>query len=262
VDDKEVRERWEKNAEAWTELSRRGFDICRDHINTPGFLATLPDVSGARGLDIGCGEGHNTRALARLGARMSAVDIAPTFIRHAAEKEREEPLGIRYQVASGLRLPFAEGSFDFAAAFMSFMDMADGARGLGEVYRVLRPGGFLQFSITHPCFSTPYRRWLRDERGRAVALACGDYFRSTAGEIEEWIFSAAPRELTETMRKFRVPKFHKTLSDRLNSVLDAGFRLERLHEPTPSDEAVARFPDLADARVVAYYLHVICRKPR
>src|SRR5205823_11844323 len=77
------------------------------------------------GLDIGCGEGSNTRELARLGARMHAIDVAPTFIRHASEAERAEPLGVTYLVADGTDLPFASGSFDFATAFMSMMDMAD-----------------------------------------------------------------------------------------------------------------------------------------
>lgn len=90
----------------------------------------LPPMVGLTGLDIGCGEGGNTRAVARLGARMQAVDIAPTFIRHAREAEAAEPLGIDYQAADGTDLPFGDGSFDFATAFMCLMDMADQARAL------------------------------------------------------------------------------------------------------------------------------------
>jgi 2-polyprenyl-3-methyl-5-hydroxy-6-metoxy-1,4-benzoquinol methylase len=47
----------------------------------------LPDVEGLEGLDIGCGEGHNTSSLARRGACMTGVDISPTFIRYANEAE-------------------------------------------------------------------------------------------------------------------------------------------------------------------------------
>ncbi|HMO22745.1 MAG TPA: SAM-dependent methyltransferase, partial [Candidatus Melainabacteria bacterium] len=46
---------WQANAEAWTELTRMGFDICRDHLNMPNFLSILPSVTGQEGLDIGCG---------------------------------------------------------------------------------------------------------------------------------------------------------------------------------------------------------------
>jgi ubiquinone/menaquinone biosynthesis C-methylase UbiE len=47
------------------------------------------------------------------------------------------------------------------------MDIPETERVLAEIFRVLRPGGFLQFSISHPCFETPYRKTLRDESVRA-----------------------------------------------------------------------------------------------
>jgi 2-polyprenyl-3-methyl-5-hydroxy-6-metoxy-1,4-benzoquinol methylase len=83
----EVAAYWEANADAWTRHSRAGYDVYRDALNTPAFLAALPPVAGLSGLDIGCGEGANTRQVARRGARMAGIDIAPTFIRHAAQAE-------------------------------------------------------------------------------------------------------------------------------------------------------------------------------
>jgi 2-polyprenyl-3-methyl-5-hydroxy-6-metoxy-1,4-benzoquinol methylase len=82
--------------------------VYRDHLNTPAFLAMLPPVAGLHGLDIGCGEGTNTRALAKLGARMTAIDIAPTFVRHARETESVEGDGIDYSLADAQALPFAD----------------------------------------------------------------------------------------------------------------------------------------------------------
>jgi SAM-dependent methyltransferase len=95
----EIATYWEANAETWTRYSRLGYDVYRDALNTPAFLAILPPVSGLCGLDVGCGEGSNTRKLARLGARMHAIDIAPTFIRHARSTEEGDPLGIVFHVA-------------------------------------------------------------------------------------------------------------------------------------------------------------------
>ena len=116
---REVGQMWDENAEVWTQLARAGYDVYRDYVNTPAFFAMLPDVKGLRGLDIGCGEGHNTRLLAQRGAKMTAFDIAATFIQYAIDAEREKPLGIGYQLASGVEMPFADQSFDFATAFMS-----------------------------------------------------------------------------------------------------------------------------------------------
>src|SRR5438309_4662615 len=87
----EVAEMWEANAETWTRQARAGYDVYRDALNTHAFLAMLPAISDLHGLYIGCGEGSNTRELARLGAQMHAIDIAPTFVRHAQCTEASDP---------------------------------------------------------------------------------------------------------------------------------------------------------------------------
>ena len=221
----------------------------------------LSEVDGLAGLDIGCGEGHNNRLLAERGAQMTGIDISTTFIHQARRTEKEHPLGIRYEVASAVSLPFDEASFDFATAFMSLMDIPETERVLEEAFRVIRPGGFLQFSISHPCFDTPHHKTLRDEAGRTYAVEVGAYFRKLEGEIEEWIFSAAPPEVREDLHPFRVPRYTRPLSEWLNLVVKRGFVLERFGEPFPSDEAVRERPGLQSAQVVALFLHVRARKP-
>jgi len=261
MDEREVGRLWNENAEVWTRLARSGYDVYRDRLNTPAFLAMLPSVRGLHGLDIGCGEGHNTRLLAGRGARMTAVDIAETFVQYARAEEKREPLGIEYHLASGLNLPFPDGTFDFATAFMSLMDMPDHNRALAEALRVLKPRGFLQFSITHPCLDTPHHKNLRNESGRTYAYEVGEYFRRLDGEISEWTFSAAPAEIRRSVRKFRVPRFTRTVSGWLNLLIDTGFQIERVDEPCPSDEVAAQCPAVQDAQVMPYFLHIRVRKP-
>lgn len=260
MDHTEVGRYWNENAEAWTKLARAGYDVYRDHLNTPAFFDALPDVKGLEGLDIGCGEGHNTRLLAKRGARMVAIDIAEDFIGYAKRSEGEEPLGIDYRAASAVDLPFPDATFDFATATMSFMDIPEIERVFTEVFRVMKPAGFLQFSITHPCFDPPHRRNLRDASGKTYAIEVGDYFRHLDGEISEWLFGAAPAEIRQGTRKFKVPRFTRTISEWMNLVVDSGFRIERVGEPRPDDNAVRSHPDLQDAQVVAYFLHIRARK--
>jgi SAM-dependent methyltransferase len=252
---------WNANADAWTKLAQAGYDVYRDYLNTPAFFAMLPDVNGLSGLDLGCGEGHNTKLLARRGALMTAIDISDVFIAHAKQSEQQEPLGVDYRVASAVELPFADAAFDFAAAFMSLMDIPETDRALAEAYRVLKPGGFLQFSITHPCFDTPHRRNLRDRNGLTYAIEVGDYFRNLDGEISEWIFGAAPPEAKQGLPKFKIPRFTRTVSQWLNLLIETGFQLERIEEPRPSDQTVRACPDMQDAQVVAYFLHIRARVP-
>jgi len=159
-----------------------------------------------------------------------------------------------------VELPFADDTFDFATGFMSFMDIPETDRALAEAHRVLKPGGFLQFSTTHPCFDTPHRRNLRDENGLTYAIEVGDYFRNLDGEISEWLFGAAPPELKQGLPKFKTPRFTRTVSQWLNLLIETGFQLERIEEPRPTDETVRARPDMQDAQIVAYFLHIRGRK--
>jgi SAM-dependent methyltransferase len=262
MDHHEAGRYWEENAASWTLLARQGWDVYRDLINTPAFFRMLPDVAGLTGLDIGCGEGHNTRLLAGLGASVCAIDISPTFLRHAHQAEQRDASRIRYAVASGQQLPFPDAAFDFATACMSLMDMPQPDAALCETFRVLRPQGFLQFSITHPCFDTPHRRLVRDSDGNKYALEVARYFDEMNGQIDEWLFSAAPQEAKAGLRPFRVPRFHRTLFYWINSIRAVGFQVEQVAEPRADDETAARFPAVADTQIVAYFLHLRCRKLR
>lgn len=257
---RDVSAMWDQNAEVWTTLARQGYDTFRDLFNTPTFLSILPDVKGLCGLDIGCGEGNNTRHVARRGARMTAMDPSPTFLKFAKETEAQEPLGIAYVQGSAVELPFADASFDFATAFMSMMEFPETEAALKEAYRVVKPGGFFQFSIIHPCFMTPKWTWIKDERGEKIGAMVGDYFAEREDEIQEWIFSSAPESVTAGLRPFRIAVFYRTLNRWLNGVINAGFRIEQIAEPTASDDVIARYPDMSKTREMAFFLIVRGRK--
>lgn len=252
---------WDENAEVWTKLSRMGVNIYHDAFIAPAFISMLPDITGLTGLDIGCGEGTDTRMLAKLGGVMTGLDVSKRFIEYAREEERRGLLGVRYKTASAWRIPFAEDSFDFATATMSLMDVPEPERAIREAFRVIKPGGFLQFSITHPCFDVPHRKWIDDPSGKHVAMAVSDYFGEMDGHVEEWIFHFTPPELKDKLRKFRIPRFSRTLSWWLNALIESGFVIEYVLEPTATDEAVRKFPHLDDTRIMAHFLMIRCRKP-
>lgn len=259
MDHKEVGRHWNSIASTWTALVRGGYDYYRDALNTPAFLDLLPEVSGLNGLDVGCGEGYNTRLLAKRGAFMAAMDISEVFIHYAAEVSNEGQT-IRYGVASAVALPFASSTFDFATGFMSFMDIPEIEMVLDEVYRVLKPFGFVQFSISHPCFVTPHRRNLRDSDGITYAIEVGDYFRNLDGEIIE-IIRPNSQAAKDGFPPMQIPHFTRTLSQWINALVESGFMIEKVNEPRPTDEVVRGNPNLQDAQVVAYFLHIRARKP-
>jgi SAM-dependent methyltransferase len=250
VEAPDTRKLWNANARAWTELSRAGFDVYRDLVNTPAFFAMLPAVSGLVGLDLGCGEGHNTRLLAASGADVVALDLSEYFIESAAAESQR---GIRFVLGDGAHLPFRSSTFDFATAFMSLMDVGKPERALQEVGRVLKPEGFVQFSVAHPATSTPIRHWVDDEAGHRHALTVGDYFYE--GPLtERWIFGAAPADVRDRHEPFTIAYARRTLAGWINAVLGAGFTIEAIDEPHADEQTARTHPEVADTRIAPYFL--------
>lgn len=247
---------WDANAPAWIELSRAGYDVYRDLVNTPAFLDLLPPVAGLRVLDLGCGEGHNTRLVAERGAALVALDISEVFVRAAAASAGPETVHV---IGDGAELPFRAGQFDLVTAFMSLMDVADPERALAEVARVLRPGGLVQFSITHPATSTPIRYWVHDAAGRRHAVAIGDYF-DEAPVTETWTFGAAPEDVRARVRPFEITYARRTLSGWLNAVIRAGLEVTAVCEPHAGEATAGAHPEVADTRIAPYFLIVQARR--
>lgn len=105
-------------------------------------LADFAEIrAGTRALDVGCGPGALLEELAqRLGSQaVAAVDPSPTLV--AACVERLPGADVR--VAGAEHLPWADGEFDAALAQLVVNFMADAPSGVGEMRRVVRPGGIV-----------------------------------------------------------------------------------------------------------------------
>ncbi|HUY26404.1 MAG TPA: class I SAM-dependent methyltransferase [Candidatus Binataceae bacterium] len=257
----EVAANWDRNADLWAAEVRAGRDLYREVYNNPAFLAFVGDLAGREVLDAGCGEGHNTRIFARRGARMIGADISTRMIELAREEERREPLGIRYHAASYTAMPqFAADSFDAVVSFMALMDGPDFPAAMRELFRVMRPAAALCFSIIHPCFMTRGFGWIRDESGRETGYTGGEYFNDKPW-IERWNFTKAPGAADR--EPFSVPRFDRTLSEYINPVIGAGFKLEEIHEPRPSEAACRAHPWLVRWREhMPLFIYVRAAKPR
>jgi ubiquinone/menaquinone biosynthesis C-methylase UbiE len=94
-------------------------------------------------LDVGCGDGALASELARRGAIVTGLDPDPAMI--AAARRRGETAGARLRLVAGhaKRLPFADAAFDRVVAVTVLCFVRDGARAVGEMARVLKPGGRL-----------------------------------------------------------------------------------------------------------------------
>jgi SAM-dependent methyltransferase len=109
-----------------------------DGRSTYELLADLP-APGDRVLDLACGDGHLLELLvARGGRTLVGIDMSPEEL--AAAARRRLP-GVELIEARAQALPLAAGSIDWALSHLAFMLMSDVESVVGELCRVLRPGG-------------------------------------------------------------------------------------------------------------------------
>src|SRR6185436_5171732 len=116
---------------------------------------------------------------------------------------------------------------DAVVSTMAFMDGPDFAAAARDIYRVLRKGAGLYFSVTHPCFLTRDSRWVKDDSGGEAGRLVANYWDDEP-YIEQWGFTAG---LDQTQDLFTIRYFPHRLEDYVNALCDAGFRISRIAEP-------------------------------
>ena len=82
-----IEKEWNDAAESWADFVRKGKDYYRDELNNPATFKLIGDVRGRLVLDLACGEGYNTRILARKGAKVTGVDFSEKLIELAKREE-------------------------------------------------------------------------------------------------------------------------------------------------------------------------------
>jgi 2-polyprenyl-6-hydroxyphenyl methylase/3-demethylubiquinone-9 3-methyltransferase len=106
------------------------------------FIADRATLAGARVLDVGCGGGLLAEALARAGAKVTGVDLAPGMIEVARLHAMEEKLDIEYRVAAAETMAAAEpGAFDVVTCMEMLEHVPDPAGVIRTLATLVRPGG-------------------------------------------------------------------------------------------------------------------------
>ncbi|GAA4987889.1 2-polyprenyl-3-methyl-5-hydroxy-6-metoxy-1,4-benzoquinol methylase [Nonomuraea thailandensis] len=212
-----------------------------DDIDDPAsrrLLDLLEPIGGRRVLEIACGHGRISRALARRGAEVVGADISAALIGKAEAAERESPLGIRYvhtDVTAGPAEaggPHGElrglGPFDVVVCSFGLSDIDDLDGAVATAAAALRPGGVFACSILHPCFPG----------GPGVS---GSWPGGARYHAEGWW--RADGELSSLRRQ--VGAHHRTLSTYLNTLRRHDLWVEELAEPEPAPEWASERPEAA-----------------
>jgi ubiquinone/menaquinone biosynthesis C-methylase UbiE len=231
-----AKKEWNDAAESWVEFVREGKDYYRDELNNPATFKLIGDVRGRLVLDLACGEGYNTRILARKGTKVTGVDFSEKLIELARREEAKEKLGICYHVLDVTDLKeFSSNHFDLVTCFMSLQDIENYKRAISEVARVLRSQGRFVFSIPHPCFETII------VDGKRISAA-KKYF-GTAKYPVQW-------KMERLVKPFRTTSFHRTLTNYFDALYRSKMFVSRLVEPKPTQKGLRKYPPLRKALAI------------
>jgi ubiquinone/menaquinone biosynthesis C-methylase UbiE len=186
----------------------------------PATLSLLPDVKGKWVLDVGCGPGVYAEWLVAHGAQVVAFDANRKMVRLARQR-----LGDKAQVVlANLEAPLdflADGSFDVVVCPLVMDYIKDWESPFKEFHRVLREGGYLVISMEHPYPKYDYHR------------QTSNYFNV---ELVEYVWRGFGKPV-------RVPSYRRPMSGVINPLVKAGFILEQILEPLPTEEFSLVDPD-------------------
>lgn len=139
-------------------------------------IAQMNISSDARVLDVGCGSGWASRALAAIAfkGRVTGIDISDEMIRVARESSRSFP-NVEFQVASAEQLPFNEDEFSHAFSMESLYYYRNLPKALSEINRVLKAGGLFVAVVDLYWENKATHQWIDNLNVPVELLSIEDY---------------------------------------------------------------------------------------
>lgn len=211
-----TREVYDRLAPVWSATTDDG--PFNGLLERPALRSLIPrPLTGRSILDAGCGSGAQCAWLLDEGAEVTGVDLSPMMIDQARQRCGARANLLVADLAEAL--PLQARSFDGVTCSLALHYLRDWQVPLASFARVLRPGGWVVLSLDHP-FGTP----LPDQRG--------GYFQR---QLVSDTWTKADIQVTQHF-------WRRPLAQVVDAFAGAGFLIERIAEPRPSDEAMRRFP--------------------
>ena len=187
-------------------------------------LRVLGDVAGLDVLELGCGAGQWSIALARRAARTVGLDQSLAQLKHAGANRDAAHAIVPFVAASGEAAPFRDASFDVVFCDHGAMSFCDPRVTVPEVARLLRPDGVLAFSQASPLL---YLTW--DERRERQDT-----------KLHRSYFGLGRLDLGDGTVDFQLPH-----SAWFRLFREHGFAVEDLIELQPREHASTTYDDFA-----------------
>jgi SAM-dependent methyltransferase len=192
------------------------------HLLDPVQVGELGDLTGKRLLHLQCHIGTDTLSLARLGAGVTGVDISGESLKVARDLSQRTGIPARFIETPIFDLPSVlDETFDVVYTSIGVLCWVSDIREWGRlVVRCLEPGGFLYLMDSHPFMH------VFDDEADGLQVR-HTYFAGDAVEWPpDWPDYADPGYISKTPTL----EFQWTISDIHNALVEAGLRIEFIHE--------------------------------
>ncbi len=180
-------------------------------------LNLIGAVKGKKLLEIGCGGGQNTIALARKGAEAFGVDPSRAQIAHACHLATTCNINATFVTASAEDLPFNAEYFDVVLSSHALGYVYDIEKAFTDVYRVLKNNSIFVFCITHPYFIAVGYYLAEDPEEPEIR----NYL--SWPEVDSWNWQCNEKTI-------KMWGYNRTLSQIINPLIEKGFTLEKVIE--------------------------------
>lgn len=200
-------------------------------VEEPAVHSLLPPLKGLRILDIGCGFGKFVSfCLLNNAASVLGTDISRNMISEA-EKRIKDPRA-SFTVVAAEAFEAEEDSLDLVVSSMCLHYVKEIEPVFKNVALSLKENGRFIFSVEHPVCTALLKGWCGGKDHPKQHWPVDDYKKETM-RVSRWFVDG-------------VIKYHRTIESYVNGLIGAGFSLERLLEPGPGQDDIARRPDLLD----------------
>lgn len=176
----------------------------------PLFIDFAGVADGEKILDVGCGTGSLTFALARTAnlREIAAIDYSPIFVEEAIRRNTDSRIKIRQ--ADACALPFEDRTFDRALALLVLHFVPETSKAVAEMRRVVRPGGVAAAAVWDHLGGMPGMRMMVDtvavlnEGGRRLRAHYCFQPMMQPGEMKRTFLKQGLVDVTETQLMIRM----------------------------------------------------------
>lgn len=227
---------------------KKGYNA-NDLIEIPNFRKLVPDVKNKKILDLGCGYGENCKYYKEQGAlQVLGLDISKHMIDMANKYNKLDD--IEYKVMPMEEISKLKEEFDIVLSSLAFHYIKDYKKLIKDIYNILTQDGYLIFSQEHPLVTSTILSKNLTTNHQIIDdkwyLLLSDYNRVGLRE--------------KTWNNQIVEKYHRNFSEIINTLIETGFKIDTILEPTPNKEMIEKVPKYIYQYDRPYFLFVKVHK--